>query len=492
MVVRLSGPIAEGGRHCTPAHQWLDLFQSHFPRLCGDQQALHIEQRPAVLVSCALGIGRPADKRASHVFPHVILGAAGGSGLGDDAKRANPLDEAVRAEPQERAQKRLSELSDHWAQQGLEASEVPLAPKNPEKPSRDWLPEPEWISGADAFDMLRLQTEPCEFAPPITRLCQVISDQFDHKPARLNYALASLPPSHDLLKEFVVGSVQWFRALHSLLTLQDAEKIDGLEGLVDNLYEWIVMFDCLRIRTRNVLEDALSHHWSVRELSLPEAKQEPIWSFPRAMAWIATRDYLALARMPVFAQPGNGPDDAVAVEGVWKYATMALGWLHTEIAYKHCKCGAFRDFGLMAFKHCTCISVAWEDLVRFRGGLSQDTPELVFNLQEGWLSMTWPDGADEVRFLRRDILDHWPALPTDQQEALTFGHSTTTGEQKCREWLAEQFADDPDRRRSKKDFREAALTAFPGRLSERGFNLRVWPDLARDHGRDGAGAKRKS
>ena len=37
-----------------------------------------------------------------------------------------------------------------------------------------------------------------------------------------------------------------------------------------------------------------------------------------------------------------------------------------------------------------------------------------------------------------------------------------------------------------------SLTRFAGRLSLRGFNDRVWPELARKHGRDGAGAKKKS
>lgn len=106
--------------------------------------------------------------------------------------------------------------------------------------------------------------------------------------------------------------------------------------------------------------------------------------------------------------------------------------------------------------------------------------------------MTWPDGADEIRFLRRDILEHWPALSADQGEMPLADHSTAAGEQECREWLVNEFAADPGKKRSKRDFREAALAAFPGRLSERGFNLRVWPELARNYGRDGAGAKRKS
>jgi hypothetical protein len=209
------------------------------------------------------------------------------------------------------------------------------------------------------------------------------------------------------------------------------------------------------------------------------------------MAWIATRDYLALANVGYFRRPSD-EDEAVATDGVCNYNTQMLGWLHTAIAFTNCECGAFEEFGREAFKHCTCISVAWEKLVRFNGGLSPDTPELVFGLQEGWISMTWPDGADKIRFLRQDILDLWPAAHIIQRELPAAELSTGGGERDCREWLGKEFTTDPEKRRSKKDFREAALAAFSGRLSERGFNLRVWPELARDHGRDGAGAKRKS
>ena len=130
--------------------------------------------------------------------------------------------------------------------------------------------------------------------------------------------------------------------------------------------------------------------------------------------------------------------------------------------------------------------------MHFNGGLTPETPELVFNLQEGWLSMTWPEGANELRFLRRDILERWPARLPKTEPGPAIEQSTTAGEQDCREWLANEFAADPKKRRSKRDFREAALKVFVGRLSERGFNLRVWPELARKHGRDSAGAKRKS
>lgn len=411
--------------------------------------------------------------------------------MGKEKETANPLIDLRRKDPLGRAQKELVGLLEHWAKHGVATSPVPLMPKDRERPSREWLPEPEWVSGWDAFDILRLQTSPYEYAPAIARVFQVISDQWDREDAGLNYAVASLPPTHELLRDFEVGSVQWFRAVCSLLSVEGGEEIEGWERLVSDLHDWLVMDDGLRIRLRYVIDDALAVDWQYREYSLPEAKQEPVWSFIKAMTWIATRDYLALARVGYFRRAGN-EDEAVATDGVCKYNTQALGWLHTNITYTKCRCGALDDFRLAAIKHCTCISVAWEELVRFRGGLSPDTPELVFNLQEGWLSMTWPDGADDIRFLRRDILDRWPALSAGQSEAFAVEHSTTTGEKECRAWLIKMFAADPEKRRSKKDFRDDALVAFSGRLSERGFNLRVWPELAREHGRDGAGAKRKS
>ncbi|MCW3848173.1 hypothetical protein OF829_13080 [Sphingomonas sp. LB-2] len=385
----------------------------------------------------------------------------------------------------------LRELRDYWTKNGVAPWPVPLFTPDPNEPY--WLSQPEWIGGWNAFEIYRLQLEPYEWAPPIARICQTISDQYDREESGLNYVMAQLPPNHDLLEEFDLGSNQWFRALYSLLKLRSDERFEGWDDFVSELYDWLGPYDGLRIRMSDVLYNAVTLEWHWRDMSLPEAKQEPIWSFPKAMAWIATRDYLALARTGYFRRPEEeGDEEAVATDGVCKYNTQALGWLHTAITYCHCNCGALREFGWEAFKHCTCISIAWEDLVRFRGGLSPDTPELVFGLQEGWLSMTWPDGADEIRFLRRDILDRWPARPAEQGPAPSIEQSTAAGESGCREWLAEQFASDPEKRRSKGDFRRAAMAAFHGRVSERGFNLRVWPDLAREHGRDGAGAKKKS
>ncbi|WPZ04239.1 hypothetical protein T8S45_01525 [Blastomonas marina] len=411
--------------------------------------------------------------------------------MNEDEKRANPFEVAEEKTALSNVTGILKELRDHSASESDHSWPVPIRPKDISVPSRDWFPEPEWMSGGDAFELLRLQCEPYEYAPAMARICQIISDQFDRDDKGLNYIIENLPPSHELLDDFPVGTPIWFRAMHSLLSQRGAKAIEGWEELASELHDWAAVYDSLRLRGLDVLDNALSLHWSVSELSLPETKQDPIWTFPRAMAWIATRDYLAMARMPLFTRP-NGHEEPVAEDGVWRFATKSLGWLHSTISYAYCECGAVKEFGLSSFKHCTCISVAWEELVHLNGGLSPATPELVFNLHEGWISMTWPDGADDIRFLRRDILERWPPVSRDEPTGQNSTQSTANGEQECRTWLAKEFASDPEMRRSKKSFRDAALKEFSGRLSVRGFNLRVWPDLARQHGRDSAGAKRKS
>lgn len=70
--------------------------------------------------------------------------------------------------------------------------------------------------------------------------------------------------------------------------------------------------------------------------------------------------------------------------------------------------------------------------------------------------------------------------------------STTNGELECRQWLASEFEANPDGVRVKSSYREKALEIFAGRLSGRGFDNRVWPELARQYGRNKAGAKKKS
>lgn len=397
-----------------------------------------------------------------------------------------------RESPFAAAQERLLSLRNLLLESNVVVAPPPLQLKDHQLQGGDWLPEPEWISGWTAFEIFRLQEEMYEWAPSIARLCKVISDQHGIEQLDPNFAIAALPPSHPILEDFPKGTRIWFRALYELLNVKNGDEIEGWESLVSELYDWIGPWDNLRLRPSNILEEALRLDWYVERFSLPETKQVPVWTFPMALTWIATRDFRAMARMPLFCRPVNQSEEPAAEDGVWRYATKALGWLHTQISFVHCKCGARHEYGFDCFQHCTCISVAWEELVRHMGGLADHIPELVFNLQEGWLSMTWPDGADDIRFLRSEIIEKWPAAEVAVRNLPIARPSIASVEQECMRWLADQFSNDPDKRRSKSDFREAAIVRFPNGLSDRGFNQRVWPKLAQEHGRDGAGAKRKS
>ncbi len=66
--------------------------------------------------------------------------------------------------------------------------------------------------------------------------------------------------------------------------------------------------------------------------------------------------------------------------------------------------------------------------------------------------------------------------------------STAKVESECRDWLLSEFAADPDRQRTKADFKSAALARFSGRLSQRGF-IRAWDAVAGQAGRSKPGRK---
>ena len=99
----------------------------------------------------------------------------------------------MREDPLGRAQKQLGELRDHWAKHSVAPWAVPLAPKDPSQPGRNWFPQPKWISGWEAFELFRLQREPYLWAPPIAWICEIISDQMDREEAGLNYVVKRWP-----------------------------------------------------------------------------------------------------------------------------------------------------------------------------------------------------------------------------------------------------------------------------------------------------------
>lgn len=108
----------------------------------------------------------------------------------------------------------------------------------------------------------------------------------------------------------------------------------------------------------------------------------------------------------------------------------------------------------------------------------------------------WPTGDFETWL---DKLGHWKAFGVVFDRAgiermlrpqVRAGHVKTTSPAitQAKSWLEERFKEGD--RRAKPALREAALKHVGReRLSERAFNVQVWPELAERYERDKAGAK---
>jgi hypothetical protein len=109
-------------------------------------------------------------------------------------------------------------------------------------------------------------------------------------------------------------------------------------------------------------------------------------------------------------------------------------------------------------------------------------------LGRGQSAVDWLAVRPSPMFAVEEIFGAFPKLAKDTADAV--GSPTVKAERDCRDWLIQQFAMDPLKRRSKKDFQAAAELSF-ARLSKRGFT-RVWDSLSEKYGRNQPGSKGKS
>lgn len=131
--------------------------------------------------------------------------------------------------------------------------------------------------------------------------------------------------------------------------------------------------------------------------------------------------------------------------------------------------------------------------------------KLLDYLRQGYITahVQQPDGTyraiPPVEWMSRELTPQVDLNPAylQRDELLKFfpdGNKikqTITAERECGQWLREQFAADPEERRSKGSFWEQARATFGGRLSKRAFD-RMWGNVAPDYDRNRPGAKKKS
>jgi hypothetical protein len=139
------------------------------------------------------------------------------------------------------------------------------------------------------------------------------------------------------------------------------------------------------------------------------------WNFPEALAWIATRDPLEVARMR-YAHHWDAPigddDERRRIRALMQNdstRSRMIGWLVLITANSRCKCGSAQTDEQEAWETCECVGHAYDELHRFATGRNLPIPEYQPQPAYASFTLTWPDGAHNLRFTRAEIIEKWSA-----------------------------------------------------------------------------------
>lgn len=288
------------------------------------------------------------------------------------------------------------------------------------------------------------------------------------------------PPPYELLASPLTR--EWFSAIKHHLIGADYHKVADWNR---EYLDWVKA--SLKVSHAGILANLSSPsgrlHAPIENVDTAGAT----WSFPQVLAWIATHEPIEVARIQYSRHFGSPMDDdppGVRAMAQSDYGRRILiGWLVLRTSLDHCTCGSVASAAREAWETCQCVGRAYDALRTFAKGTVHPMPEYQPKPAYGSFTLTWPDGAHELRFPRVDVLEHWPLQVASP--------ATAAGEVECGAWLEQAILADTSRRRKKASFLEEALNTFPGRISSTGFKQRIWPPIAQKHGRNAAGAPRK-
>ena len=382
-------------------------------------------QRPNI--ECT-GIGWPTDKRASHALPRLAMGPLGRRLLSKSATQSLwdflPIDRAARI---------VAPISDHI--------------------------EHRYFDGG-VFHVLHMLSD---FDIDVEAGCA---------PPKPPFSVPSPPLTR-----------QWFASIQHHRSGADYLQVAEWNRL---FLDWIKA--SLKVSRHGILANLSSpsgqFHAPIENVDTAGAS----WSFPQALAWIATRDPIEVARIQYSQHFGPPMVDAQphlrAMMQSDSDRRKLIGWLVLQTSLKHCKCGSAVTLDREAWETCQCVGRAYDELRAFADGTANPMPEYQPKPAYASFTLTWPDGAHELRFTRAAVTGRWSQLAGKS--------STVAGEGDCAAWLERAILADTTGERKKSSFRSEALKMFEGRVTATGFNQRIWPPIAQRHGRNRAGAPRQS
>ena len=209
------------------------------------------------------------------------------------------------------------------------------------------------------------------------------------------------------------------------------------------------------------------------------------WSLPQALAWVATREPIEVARIQFMDHWSREPSGETA----WRQRLgnnpmmrkELIGWLVLITSLNHCKCGSQATANQEAWEVCSCVGSAWDQLNSFANDKRLVIPSYRPEAQFGSFQLEWSDEAAGIQFVRSELVAKWRSTPQTSGRA--------GAQPACETWLDDQFARDPENDTPKSTYREQALGCISG-LSKNAFD-RAWANKASEERRRG-GAKKKS
>jgi len=231
--------------------------------------------------------------------------------------------------------------------------------------------------------------------------------------------------------------------------------------------------------------------------SLPEenfdpsahAEISPWWTALQAIAWVTTRGPAYVERVGQLEAHNDREiaqficSSMVLVYVSRNACTCSAKSLDSTSRWESCTC--FRDAGRLILEQ---IRQGHLRPIQMVSGVSRTMAFHEFaGVGQRPSGADWHDLKPAPIFSSAEVIAAFPQGSPSEQSAIAVT-STARAENECRDWLAKEFAADPDRLRKKADFQAAALAEFSGRLSVRGF-IRAWDALASQSGRSKPGRK---
>lgn len=153
------------------------------------------------------------------------------------------------------------------------------------------------------------------------------------------------------------------------------------------------------------------------------------WSFAQVLAWIATKNLTEVARVQYaehFGPPmvigegsqtlrSDGEIHAVDSSAVARAMMQSdhgrrklIGWLVLQTSLNHCKCGSEATIDRENWETCQCVGRAYDELRAIAKGMAHPIPEYRPKPAHASFTLTWFDGAQNLRFTRAEVVDRWP------------------------------------------------------------------------------------